>query len=133
MRTLTLESLKVQFHPVFDLSPVAMRHITPAMKRVSIGREDVGEKDGDTGYASLSHNQTVWLYDRSEILKFTREQISWRIVSCGVSVEERDVQPNADHLTRIQHPSMGCRLLQIELCLLEWIGSVQAAKGVPAQ
>ena len=58
-----------------------MRHITPTMEKLAVGREDVGWKDGVIRYTSRSRYQTVSLCERAAIMKFTREQISKGIVS----------------------------------------------------
>ena len=135
--TLTLESLQMQFPSVFDLSPKAMRHITPAMEKLAVGCEDVEWKDGIIRYTSRSRYQTVSLCDRVAILKFTREQISRGIVSVMSAVDKGMFSQALFIPKKSGTPRWVVDFRRVNSVCWAWIGSiiptVQVVKRVPAE
>lgn len=80
-REAKLRQLQRQFPSVFDLSPEAMRFITPKMQALAIGMNDVEWVDGKIRYTSSSTYQTISSCERDQIKQFVQEQEERGIVT----------------------------------------------------
>ena len=76
-----VQELQRQFPSVFDLSPKAMRNITPKMQALAIGVNDVEWVDGKIRYSSSSTYQTISSCEKNQVKQFAREQEERGIVS----------------------------------------------------